>query len=210
MKKILLVIIATFTLLIGKSQHTFADLFNTEVKVNYLGMDFTQARFVGIEGFTNPMMMQNKYIPSINGLIFSEPEKYSMRLPLRLTTARYNPTVDYITKINSEAMIADHITMDGTFKLSEEDIQKQISSYEIDEEGLGFVMMVEKLNKLQEIAHVHLVFFDMKSKEVVYSEKVMATPMGFGWRNYWARAFYNITQDIQMKYYAKWRSQITN
>ena len=62
-------------------------------------------------------------------------------------------------------------------------------------EGLGLVYVVEALNKTEEKAVVHVVFFDVASKEILWTKEYTEKPRGFGFRNYWAGAFYK-TMDV--------------
>ncbi len=50
-------------------------------------------------------------------------------------------------------------------------------------------------------------FFDIASKTVLLTEKMSGKAGGAGFRNYWARAYYNVMDKIQKKEYLKWKKE---
>ncbi len=53
--------------------------FSGKSKLVFLGLDFTQAKYIGKIGFTDPMAIQNQHIVSWNNLIELEPKKFSCK-----------------------------------------------------------------------------------------------------------------------------------
>ncbi len=47
----------------------------------------------------------------------------------------------------------------------------------------------------------------MDSKQVYFSERMIGKPLGFGLRNYWANAIYDILKLIRKREFEMWRKK---
>jgi len=45
----------------------------------------------------------------------------------------------------------------------------------------------------------------MKTKELLFTEKMLASPSGIGTKNYWSHSFYTLIKTIESKKYAEWK-----
>ncbi len=83
-----------------------------------------------------------------------------------------------------------------------------MQSYDLEgKTGVGIVMVAESLNKTTERAVYHIVALNMETKEILFSERIMSRPSGFGLRNYWGGSIHDAiektTEDFsiwKMKY----------
>ena len=66
---------------------------------------------------------------------------------------------------------------------------------------------MESFNKPKRIGTMWVTFFDIASKTVLLTEKMSGKAGGAGFRNYWARAYYNVMDKIQKKEYLKWKKE---
>jgi len=209
MKK--LMTIALVLLGVSAFGQTAEDFFIGRDPVQWLGIDFSQVKLVGDfsqfggHGSKDPGELKTQYFPAWNRLILNEPEKYDLREFLRLRDIEIN--IKMIMKRNDKAETDDMLTYNPEY-LNKEDIRKIINSYDLTgEEGLGMVLIAESLNKIDEEAYFHFVVLNLKTKEVLISERLRGTPSGFGIRNYWAGAVYEILKNIDDRYYRLWRSK---
>ena len=69
------------------------------------------------------------------------------------------------------------------------------------------MFIAESLNKIDTEAYFHVVIINIDSKEVLLSERLRGQPSGFGIRNYWAGAIYEILKNIDSRYYRLWRNK---
>ncbi len=73
------------------------------------------------------------------------------------------------------------------FTLDVLDVVKEVESYKLDEkEGVGFVVIGENFNKETTRVSVFYTFFDIKTREVLWSVRVIMAPTGSGMTGYWA------------------------
>lgn len=204
MKKLLLFACLVLNAGFAFADNSMADLFNGKTKLTFLGLDFTQAKYVGRVGFTDPAAIQNQYIASWNNLIEMEPKKFSLQKAFELPDDQYASKVEDMIKFNKAANVADNITEDEAM-LTEDQVKKSVSKYALSEkDGVGLVYVVESLSKTAEKMTVWATFIDLSTKKVLYTEKVEGKAAGFGFRNYWAGAVYKINQAIDSKLYKKW------
>ncbi|MCE6992549.1 hypothetical protein [Dyadobacter sp. CY323] len=204
MKKLLFIAFVLLTAGNVSADNTMADLFAGKTKLVFLGLDFTQAKYIGTVGFTDPSAIQNQHIVSWNNLIEMEPKKFSLQKAFNLKDDQYASKVADMIKFNKAASVADNI-IDSEYSITEDQVKKSVSKYALSEtDGVGLVYVVESLNKTAEKLIVWATFIDLKTKKVLYTEKVEGKAGGFGFRNYWAGGVYKINQEIDSKLYKKW------
>lgn len=195
-----------FVLLIGtaSAQSPMTGVFNGSTKVTFLGLDFTNAKFVGAAGFTNPDAIQSQFLASWNNLIVAEPKKFSLEDPLRLKGDQYQTKVDDFIKLNEKVNVAANITNESQ-TLTAAKVEASVSKYKLSEkEGVGVAYVVENLDKTAEKMTVWVTFIDLKTKKVLLTEPVEGKAVGFTFRNYWAGAVANINKAIKSNYFKKW------
>jgi len=204
MKKLLLFV---FILTLSKqvsAQYTMADLFSGKAKVVFLGLDFTQAKYIGRSGFMDPAAIQGQHMVSWNNLIEFEPKKFSLEKPLKVKEGQYSSKTADMIQYNKAANVADNIT-DSEYSITEDQVKKSVSKYSLSEkDGIGVVYVVESLSKTAEKMTAWVTFIDLNTKKILHTEKVEGKAGGFGFRNYWAGAVYKINQNIESKYYKVW------
>ncbi len=186
------------------------DLFNpSSTPITWFGIDFSHVKLIGDfaqvaeAGQMGPIAIRDTYFPGWNGLFFNEAEKYNVKAMLRKDNITVNTSV--IDEINADAP-AENLEGTKDPAYTKEDIQGFIRSYNFNAtEGLGVMLVAESLNKNHEMATYHFVVFDMKNNEILLHEKISAAPGGIGIRNYWARSFYNVMNNIRDNKYKAWK-----
>jgi len=193
------IFILTLLLNVGiTSAQSVSDVFtSSKTMMEFVGLDFTAAKMVGSEGFSDPGKIQGYYFGAINGLLMSEMDKYDVKRAFRKRDMDYDLSV--VEDLNNEIDYMDLVTNKTPKSFSDEKIQQIINQYDTGDMqakfGLSFV--VHSFNKYQERAYVYVVIFDTKSKKVLFSDKMSGESGGFGFRNYWARSIYNIIDLIE-------------
>ncbi|KQS34173.1 hypothetical protein [Dyadobacter sp. Leaf189] len=204
MKKLVLFALLLCNAAAAWADHTMADLFAGKAKVVFLGLDFTQAKYVGSVGFTDPTAIQNQHIVSWNNLIEMEPKKFSLQKAFNLSDGQYVSKVEDMVKFNKSVNVAENITETAN-SITEDQVKKSVAKYALSEkDGIGIVYVVENLSKTAEKMTAWVTFIDLSTKKVLYTEHVEGKAGGFGFRNYWAGAVYKINQEIDSKLYKKW------
>jgi hypothetical protein len=204
MKKLLFIAFVLFNAGTVSADNTMADLFAGKTKLVFLGLDFTQAKYIGTIGFTDPAAIQNQHMVSWNNLIEMEPKKFSLQKAFNLKDDQYASKVEDMVKLNKSVNVANNIT-DSEYAITEDQVKKSVSKYSLSEnDGVGVVYVVESMNKTTEKLNAWVTFIDLKTKKVLYTEKVEGKAGGFGFRNFWAGGVYKINQEIDSKLYKKW------
>jgi hypothetical protein len=92
--------------------------------------------------------------------------------------------------------------------LKEEDVAAIIKGYDFQGlDGLGVMFNVESLNKLDQKAAIWVTFIDLKTKDVLLTERMIERAGGAGLRNYWARSFFDVIDRIKAKQFEAWRKK---
>ena len=203
MKKLLIVLFFLTTTQLF-AQNTMSSLFSGNAKLTFLGLDFTQAKYVGRIGFTDPSAIKNQHMVSWNNLIEAEPKKFSLQKAFKLKDDQYASKVEDMVKLNKSANVEDNIT-DDAYLITEDQVKKSVSKYSLSEkDGIGLVYVIESLSKTDEKLYAWVTFIDLSTKKVIYTEKVEGKAGGFGFRNYWAGGVFKINDAIDSKLYKKW------
>lgn len=199
-----LVLVATTV----RGQNTMQALFAGNAKLTFLGADFTHAKFVGASGFSDPGTIKSQHIKSWNSLLVLEPKKFSLQGPFKIKDdSRYETQIDDMTRINEDTDVESNIT-EEQHTLAEDDVRKFVGSYKFSpSDGVGIVYVAENLDKNKEEFTAWVTFLDLASGKVIYTERVVSKPGGFGFRNYWAGAIYKLNKSIESKYYKQWAKQ---
>lgn len=203
---LILLIVITFAFSnYSKAQLSVKDVFDTESPLTYFGADFSHAVCYG-EG--TPFIAVN-FANSINNVLKDEYEKYNLPQAFKKSTVnlKFELTFNQNTKIDEEKFFT--YSPSDLNKKTSEDIQKFVSSYDLQgfESGMGVVFIVDYLNKTDLVAAIWVTFFDISTKNVVFTEKTYGKPRGFGLRNYWANTFEEIIKDINSSYYKSWKKK---
>ena len=92
-------------------------------------------------------------------------------------------------------------------RISESDINNIVENYNFSNinQKIVLVFIVERLDKPKEQAVFWVTLINSRTKEIILTERMIGKPRGFGFRNYWAGAVYDIIKQIKKKKYKEWR-----
>ncbi len=180
-------------------------LSNKESSLTFYGIDFTKAVLIG-DNAANTNDIVTRQFAGINDLMVNEAKKYDVagalkraELPTDLSiVAKRNEKVNPDRLLSSNTDDYNHIT--------EADIQPIISNFATSgNAGTGLVFITEAMSKPKKSVSVWVTFFDVKSKKVVFTERIDGSVgMGFSFRNYWATGFKKIIDQIKNSKYKEW------
>jgi hypothetical protein len=204
MKKIVLLFIVAFAFsFAAQSQYTKADVFKVS-EITFYGLDFSNVRLVGSEGFTDPYAIKNQFFKSWNNLFIAEPDKYNLAEVFGKSNVTIN--LDIVTERN-EMPDPGELVIDEPYSFGEEVVSDIIAEYDTGEEGIGLVFIIESFNKIDEMGYMWVTFFDMSTGEVLFAKHMAGDAGGFGLRNYWAKSYYNVMKDIGKKQWKIWMNE---
>ena len=171
-------------------QRTMNDFMEENCDVIWFGLDFTEARMIGSEGFNDPVAIKEDYFRKWNHLMISEGDKYEWGKALLVSDLKY----DYgVVDVVNDNIKVKTLVINRSYSINEDNIKVAVSRYKIEEyqDGIGVVIVVESFDKIREEGFGYITFFDVATKQVIYNHKLVGEAGGFGFRNYWARAIHN-------------------
>ena len=179
---------------------TQSDVFNSS-SIVYYGLDFSNVRLIGSEGFTDPTEIKNRFFRSWNHLLLTEKDKYDLKEAFSKTDVEYD--LDVTDERNTTPNVED-LVINQSYRLEESKIPGMVKQYKYDQtDGIGLVFIIESFNKTDQAGTLYVTFFDIATKKTLLVKKMGGKPGGFGLRNYWAAVIYDVLKDCK-KEYPKW------
>jgi hypothetical protein len=186
---------------------TAADVFRSEVPITLIGLDFSKARFISDEALQREEPI-HKFMLAINYLLRNEADKYDFSKALRRDSIEdaLEITMDKNKTINAQEHVINDVNFIGP--LSRRQLDEIVASYDYrGKDGIGLMLIVDKLDKYRKAAFIWYTFIDMSTKKILFTEYKTAGPAGFGPRNYWARTVYQNIIDIKAHDYKAWKTK---
>jgi hypothetical protein len=203
--KLILLLILVSSSVFGQTK---SDVFNKDVPVTWLGLDFTNTKLIGDREKYGSESDARRMLEAWNNLIVAEPDKYDIAKAIDRVkvenaiqvTNEHNAELDVMSMFSNEEKDYIHV------KAS--DVEGIISGYDFKgQSGIGLIFIVESFNKLNEEGSIWVTFVNMGSKEVLFTERLVAEPKGFGMRNFWAGCVYGVITKMQKKEFEMWRKK---
>jgi len=185
---------------------TKADVFDEKVPITWLGVDYSQTKFIGPafkfqdKGQVTNEEFRDKYTVGWNQLFIKEQKKYDVAKYTHREAVKY--AIDVTEKANASLKKEFFSNDPADFKkLTEGDIANVVKSYDFqNNEGIGLMFFVEGMSKAQESEGIWVTFVDMKSKTVLFTSYQTASPGGFGFTNYWMKPLLTALKNIDSNY----------
>jgi len=163
-------------------------------EITFYGLDFTKTAFVGNFGAindleTSPKKLRDKYILGWNNILVTERPKYNAQrfynkdtvyTDINVTKER-NSKIDTadIYKLSNQNFVTPHLKSD--------DLKQIVKELNIEAKtSVGLVYIVDFFNKDVKQGCIWAVFFDTKTKEILYEASFTESAAGIGLRNFWA------------------------
>lgn len=189
-----------------------SDLFKkSDVKITYLGIDFSKVRLIGSfnqfaeAGSTGPLLIKNKYFDAWNNIVLNESKKYDVAWIFRKETIKMD--IVEMSGINSKTEL-EAIEAEITPKYSVDFIKNHVSNYKFNEkEGFGILFIAESLDKNAQEGIYHFVILNLKNNEIIIHERLIEHAGGIGLRNYWARTIFEAILELQEVKYKSWKKK---
>lgn len=175
------------------------DVFDTKVPVTWLGLDYTQAKYI----YTNneskdatDSTFKYKYVPAWNYLFMIQGKKFDVAKSI------HRASVDNEISVTEKAnkAISKVFTKDQkVFKtLTDQNISDLVKNYDFQgKTGVGMLFFVEGMSKLDDEEGVWVTFVDMSSKTMLSTTYMTGKVGGMGFRNNWADANYQVLRQLE-------------
>lgn len=203
----LAVAVSSFSL--SSFSQTTADVFNSGTPITWMGVDFSEMRYLGDPETVDATEMKN-LTQKINYLLIKEAKKYDVAASLdkNQVTTDFSLTDKVNQNMNATAIISTNQSDYTRFK--PETIQSMVKGYDFGAlKGVGLVFIVEALNKNVEAAAIWVTFVNMNNKSVLVTERVTGRGLGFGFRNHWAGSIHDALKQISGGLFKEWKKKYT-
>jgi hypothetical protein len=210
MKKTLLLSLVLLISTFSVQGQNISDLFSkSDTKIYWLGIDFSHVKLIGDftqfaeAGSVGAVTIKNKYFSGWNDLILNESKKYDIVGMFRKPNIYFQ--TNGISTINSNSE-TESMEADTEPNYKKEDIQSFIKSYDFGaKDGIGLLFVAESLNKRTESGKYHFVAINLTNNEILLHDVFVGKAGGFGLRNYWARSYYEVINEIRDQKYKAWK-----
>jgi len=179
--------------LIGQSAGSPA----SQDEIVWFGLDYTQVRFIGSHSaFSDLQNIREHYFRSWNELIKMESKKYNLKSAFGVRKVIYE--MEYaITQSMQRDM--DNIRQLDSYSIDEDRVADVVWKYTDTSDGrTGALFVMETLNKMEEKSTMWLAVFNISTGEIYHLRRYTGKPGGFGFRNYWARCYYNVLKSLRL------------
>jgi len=182
------------------------DILSGNADITFLGLDFSQTKFIGDAtqykdaGVITNDDFRDKYAVGWNQLFINEQKKYDVAKAID-----YKKDIPYdldITEKANNGLKKDFFSNDlnDYNKLTADKIDAIVKRYNFQgKKGIGMIIFVEGMSKGKVEAGAWVTFVDMGSRKVLLTAYKTGEAGGFGFKNYWAKAFLNILKDSKLK-----------
>ena len=197
MKKLLLSVLMIASVAVSanaqKTAKKKSPIANIE-SISFYGVDFSQGK---VYGATDEPDKLKKAYEDINNLFVTEASKYNIE---ELTGKKVNNTNIKAVSSSNSSIPADNVkTTNSGYSINDQNVATALKNLKIDlgDSGTGLVVVVHQLNKSSQVGTFQMVFFDIKSRNVVTSFKLTGAASGFVLRYYWAASVYDAMKKIK-------------
>ena len=184
---------------------TKADIFGN-APITWLGLDLSHLKIIGKTanhdkaGIVTNDELQAKYCGSWNRLFFDEKYKFNIAEAVHRNFVGY--AMDITEAENNKPHGAYFTGSAAEYQLLTEDSMGMfINRYDFKKnKGIGLLFFVEGMNKDKMEASMWATFVDMGTKKVLLTRRITGLAGGAGFRNFWARSFFNAICDMKAEF----------
>ena len=201
MKKYILLVLGLIQLSFTVAQNQNTSIFKQQWA--WLGLDYSQVKLIGAEGFSDIPKIKEYYFDKWNSLMATESSKYNIPKNMRLRSVNHYPS---FFEMRNASTKLEGILVKERVHLSISEIEKITETYNFEgiEEDIALILIVESLNKRNNYGSYWATVVNTNTNKIIFTERMTGIPNGFGFRNYWAGSIYNVMKQFRLK---KWHKK---
>ena len=171
----------------------------------WCGLDYSMVKMIGTADFKQPDQIFPGMLEQWNALFMKEmiPQLEKMASPVQSDLAA-------VTARNEKASEKQIERKDGTkdemikpTHITDADLASIVKSIKLTHDtGTGLIFVMDRLVKAQETGCLYVVFFDVSSRKVLHSERVVTAAGGAGFRNFWFKPIKTAVAGLPKQYKA--------
>lgn len=178
------------------AQTSKEEVFKSGTETVWLGLDYTHFKIKGED--VEPEKLK-EYMVSWNSLILKEEEKYQLNEFFHKDEVKtdIDNALERIEDLDPSTRIAEGIS--GEHELEEKTVEEIAGEYAMKDAdaSLGVLFVMEEYNKVKEYGSLWACFIDLSSGKLLHKKHFKTEPGGIGFRNYWARPYYNAMDKLK-------------
>lgn len=205
MKQILFIFLLSNFLISFSQENTIQDIYKTN-KIYFYGYDFTHFKLVEPKRIEEGKAIKNAIYEWIGYWNEKLTENNYRKFLKKDTLIFVQDAVNSLnTKINPENIIAKEFDAFKPHVILKDSLQSIINQYQIKEEnGIGFVSIMECFYRDKKETSVWFVFFDIKTKQIIDACEMKSYDAdGYGLIKYWGVGYAYAINKYSSKYYKK-------
>ncbi len=167
--------------------------------IGWYGLDFTKAKMIGF-GDESPTQIKDEYFKIWNDV--------TIDIDLAKTFQKNSAWKDPLP-ISKENRARETESMKST---EDTDVTKEVIADRIKQistgskkDGLGVIFIVQSFNKTAGLATVHVTFFDIANRNVLWTKKMNGKASGGDSKKAWSGAIKDIFSQIEKKEFKAWK-----
>ena len=199
------------------SQNLDRAFLNQHYPVDFLGLDFSEFKFIGSSGVSG-YTMRDKFFGEWNYMFYSEKKKYNMGKFIKVwkrkkgevgnrthkwlitATNSIKYRTEFVEEIN-RSVDPKKIVLYNNYNLedfSKDKLQEAINRYSFEfTSPIALTFIVNYFNWLTGESNIVAVFFDTNTKEILFSRALTGKGSGKNFRNFWMNSIYDILGRLQ-------------
>jgi len=200
------------------SQNLDEVLINQHYPIDFLGLDFSEFKFIGNSGVSG-YTMRDQFFGEWNYMFYSEKKKYNIGKFIKVfpksagesTPSRnwlirsvnsINYRTEFVSEINSN-VDAKKIVVYSNYNLEDftkDKLQEAINRYSFEfTSPVALTFIVNYYNWVNETgeSNIAAVFFNTNTKEILFSTTLTGEGSGRNFRNFWMNSIDNILPKLQ-------------
>jgi len=185
-----------------------AGVFEPETPLTWLGLDFSNAKFIGDRDKYGSLSDVRFLLKSWNDLMETEKEKYNVAKSFSKTKVDFH--LDVTRDHNEEVDVTEILTEDQSVyaHMNAADVEGIVATYDFKGlNGVGLMFNIESFSKTAQKGAVWVTFINLDTKSVIFTERMEDAPGGSGVRNYWAGAIVDMLKKIEKKDFRLWQKK---
>lgn len=195
---------------LGAKAQTFGEFLNKpELPLTFMGVDFSATRYYGSPLTVDAGEMKGLFT-RIDELLVKEASKYDLQKALH-RTGPVDYAINLAESVNTRIDTATIIVPAKTGlrpSFTPETVAELVKHYDYQagRTGIGFVFVVETLDKRNESEVFWATFVDLATKEMLFTQRISGDGAGVGFRNHWAHPLNSGITAIK-QHYDDWKKK---
>jgi hypothetical protein len=190
MKKVLCAALLLFSFAFTFGQSNKSTAAKDAKSITFYGVDFSLSK---VFGFSNSSTQIKDAFAGINRLFIGQARKFDVPASFKKDDVLYN--FDLVNKLNDEMSVSSLFSDRKKYAITSDELRSHIKGYNTTGNGIGLILIAERLDKQDEMGYYYVIFFEESTGEILYKKPVSAKTHGFGLKNHWASSIYKIMKE---------------